>query len=119
MVRKVSASRIEDSFSPSESSDSTSTDRSAGSETEARASTEADLPISTGESTRSVFEERDGREGSHTEGDEPEVSQPCREERGLSDTVDPESLQPGREGYEAGEANCSHEEEDGGQGKGR
>ncbi|KAK0580623.1 hypothetical protein LWI29_004242 [Acer saccharum] len=49
MVRKVSASRIEDSSSPSESSSSTSSDGSTESETVARVSTEADLPVSAGE----------------------------------------------------------------------
>ncbi|KAK0599531.1 hypothetical protein LWI29_006121 [Acer saccharum] len=95
MVRKVSASRIEDSPSPSESSSSTSSEESTESETVARISTEADLPVSAGESTRSVFEERDGQEGGHAEGDEPEVLQPLRT-GGLLHVVDPESILPGR-----------------------
>ncbi|KAK0608301.1 hypothetical protein LWI29_028550 [Acer saccharum] len=76
MVRKVSASRLEDSPSPSESSSSTSSEESTESESVARISAEIDLPVSAGESTRSVFEERDGQEGGHTEGEEPEVLQP-------------------------------------------
>ncbi|KAK0573338.1 hypothetical protein LWI29_006669 [Acer saccharum] len=56
MVRKVSASRLEDSPSPSESSSSTSSEESTESELVARISAEIDLPVSAGESTRKSWE---------------------------------------------------------------
>ena len=76
MVRKVSAISVGDSDSSSSSSGSSSE----------------------GESTRSVFAARDDPVDN-----EPEVSKPGDEIGGGGELpVDPESLLPGREGYEAG-----------------
>ncbi|KAK0572033.1 hypothetical protein LWI29_025192 [Acer saccharum] len=61
MVRKVSASRIEDSSSPSESSSSTSSDGSTGSETVVRVSTEADLSVSAGKLTAVAKRRMEGK----------------------------------------------------------
>ncbi|KAK0574314.1 hypothetical protein LWI29_021564 [Acer saccharum] len=61
MVRKVSASRIEDSSSPSESSSSTSSDGSTESETVARVSTEADLSVSVGKLTAVAKKRMEGK----------------------------------------------------------
>ncbi|KAK0590447.1 hypothetical protein LWI29_027233 [Acer saccharum] len=61
MVRKVSASRIEDSPSPSESSSSTSSEESTESETVAKISTEADLPVSVGKLTAVAKKRMEGK----------------------------------------------------------
>ncbi|KAI9200808.1 hypothetical protein LWI28_013443 [Acer negundo] len=94
MIRKVRASREEESPSPSKFSESSSKVNSLRSAFEARDSQEGDLLVDEGEDTESLFTERRSPEGG-----DPEVDQPVHEGV-LPNVVDPEALLPGREGYE-------------------
>ncbi|KAI9198877.1 hypothetical protein LWI28_023676 [Acer negundo] len=96
MVRKVRASKVKDSTSPSESSESSSKVNSMQNAFEVRDSPDDDLLVNEGEDTENLFIEK----GSPEDGD-PEVDQPVHE-KALPDVMDLEAFLPEREGNEAG-----------------